>query len=264
MSENIGTGISVRVFTIGLICAILISGVGTYVAVRLSGFEGPEGEQGLHGEMGLLGPQGATGPQGAQGETGPQGIQGEQGPQGLQGEQGPQGLQGEQGPQGLQGIQGPKGDKGEQGPPGVFPYDNQTAWIRFYEADETTHTDSDFVNASTFVWTPKNSTNNAILSIYFYMQHAYISSTGGGDALTRILVNGEVQETIPAAYYGSTYEDDYKWSWVSTTVGKISPNQNNYTINLQIACSFRFPTTMTAYVKDINIIIQVIDGMQIT
>jgi len=120
MSENIGTGISVRVFTIGLICAILISGVGTYVAVRLSGFEGPEGEQGLHGEMGLLGPQGEQGIQGLQGEQGPQGLQGEKGDTGLQG---PQGDQGPAGPQGIQGIQGPKGDQGEQGsqgPPTVF------------------------------------------------------------------------------------------------------------------------------------------------
>jgi hypothetical protein len=84
MPEGSGVGISTRAFAVGLILAILVSSVGTYMAIRLSGFEGP---QGLAGDMGLpgeQGPKGDPGPQGEQGPTGPQGIEGEQGPPGPQ------------------------------------------------------------------------------------------------------------------------------------------------------------------------------------
>lgn len=77
MSEK--KGISTSAFAIGLICAILISGVGTYLVVKLTGGEGPQGSQGLAGDMGAPGPQG---PKGDKGDTGPQGLQGPQGPPG--------------------------------------------------------------------------------------------------------------------------------------------------------------------------------------
>lgn len=100
MPERSGAGISIRMFAAGLILAVLISGVGTYTALRLSGFEGPRGPQGEQGIQGLHGEQGSPGPKGDKGDTGPQGPVGPQGPQGEQGPAGETGPQGEQGPPG--------------------------------------------------------------------------------------------------------------------------------------------------------------------
>ena len=99
MSGGGSAGISTRMFAIGLICAILISGVGTYAILKATGVGGPQGPKGIAGEMGLAGVQGLQGPKGDIGPTGPKGDKGDRGPQGLQ---------------------GPKGDKGDPG--GVEPY----------------------------------------------------------------------------------------------------------------------------------------------
>ena len=82
MSGRSSAGISTRLFAVGLILAILISGIGTYTVLKLTGAEGPEGPQGLAGEMGT------PGPQGPKGDTGPQGPQGLQGPKGEKGDPG--------------------------------------------------------------------------------------------------------------------------------------------------------------------------------
>jgi len=79
MSERSNSEISTRVFAIGLILAIVISGVGTYTALRLTGAEGPEGLRGLTGDMGSPGPKG---PKGDKGDTGSQGLQGHKGDKG--------------------------------------------------------------------------------------------------------------------------------------------------------------------------------------
>ena len=97
MSGGGSVGISTRMFAIGLICAILISGVGTYAILKATGVGGPQGPKGIAGEMGLSG---------AEGE---QGIQGVQGPKG---DKGDTGATGPQGPQGLRGLKGDKGDPG--------------------------------------------------------------------------------------------------------------------------------------------------------
>jgi len=98
MSEVKGsTGVSTRIFLVGLILAILISSTGTYAALSLAGFPAPKGDKGNLGPQGIAGNQGSPGPQG---ETGPQGPQGETGPQGARGPQGPQGERGPVGPSG--------------------------------------------------------------------------------------------------------------------------------------------------------------------
>jgi hypothetical protein len=89
--------------------------VGTALAWKAAGIEGPMGPQGPQGPMGPQGDVGPVGPEGPKGEPGPQGPQGEQGPQGPQGDPGPAGPPGEVGPQGPQGPMGPAGPKGPSG-----------------------------------------------------------------------------------------------------------------------------------------------------
>ena len=83
--------LSTTTLILGLVIAIIASGVVSSVATQ------------------QFAPTIITGPQGPQGDPGPPGPQGEQGPIGLEGPIGPQGVQGAQGPQGEQGPQGPAG-----------------------------------------------------------------------------------------------------------------------------------------------------------
>jgi hypothetical protein len=140
MSQKIS--LSTTTFIIGLVVAIIASGVVSSVATQQltpSVITGPQG------------PQGEPGPMGPQGEQGPIGLQGDQGPLGPQGEQGligPEGPAGPQGEPGLQGPQGPQGDTGPQGPAGLTFSDehHQASVTEIPESPQAVPLD---VNAST-------------------------------------------------------------------------------------------------------------------
>lgn len=80
MSEG-KTGISRRMFIVGLVVAILVSSfISVMAAMQLA--KGPKGDRGDMGATGLQGAQGSQGIQGATGSQGPQGLQGPMGPPG--------------------------------------------------------------------------------------------------------------------------------------------------------------------------------------
>jgi len=183
---------------------------------------------------------------------GPPGLQGEQGPQGLKGDKGDTGPQGPQGIQGIQGPKGDKGDQGEQGPPGVCTYENLSQAIRFYEPSETMNQETAWKNATIFVWTPKNSTNNAILSIHWYFEFRCTNILGG--IYSRIVVNGEPGQST-ALMVSTTYQ----WSHIYSVEDRlILPNQNSHTIAFQFKCEHQ---NLAVLVRNINIIIIVNDGL---
>jgi len=233
-----------RAFLILLVIGMLASsGISIVASTQLL-----TGSQGPKGDKGDTGPQGETGLQGLQGAQGPQGATG---PQGAQGEQGPQGIQGEQGLQGLQGIQGPKGDKGDQGEPGPQGPPRANVLIRFYEPDEAVMS-NEWEDVAVFVWTPSNSQNNAILSVYCYFQ--YYLWNNYDPMYFRLIVNDQIQKpirTLPSLPVGI-----YIWSDIFETEDcDISPNQESYTIRAQ------FQSTYEHEVKSINVVLQVADGL---
>jgi len=96
MSQKIS--LSLTTLILGLIVAIIASGVVSSFATQQFAptvITGPQGPSGPQGEQGPIGPEGPAGPEGEQGPAGPEGLQGPQG------EQGPIGPQGEQGPSGV-------------------------------------------------------------------------------------------------------------------------------------------------------------------
>ena len=135
---------------------------------------------------------------------------------------------------------------------------NQVKTIRFYEPSETIvpPPSGSFKDVATFVWTPNNNTNNAILSIRCYFQYRSDPSSGG--LRYRILINDEIVMS-----FDWLFSSEYKWapiiadfdSWGGDKQVTYLPNQNNYTIKVQFACE------TTGYVKDINVIITVADGL---
>ena len=99
MSQKIS--LSTTTLILGLIVAIIASGIVSSVATQ------------QFASTVITGPQGPPGPQGVQGPIGPEG------PAGSQGEQGPAGPEGPAGSQGEPGVEGPQGEQGPQGEPGI-------------------------------------------------------------------------------------------------------------------------------------------------
>jgi len=135
---------------------------------------------------------------------------------------------------------------------------NQVKTIRFYEPSETIvpPPSTDFKDGANFVWAPDNSTNNAILSIRCYFR--YWSEPSSGGIRYRILIN---DETVMS--YTWLHSSTYKWtpifmdsdSFENPSVHPLYPNQDSYTVKFQAGCE------TTGYVRDINVILTVVDGL---
>lgn len=125
--------------------------------------------------------------------------------------------------------------------------------IRFHASNETVNDNSHKFKAAVFVWTPTNSADNAILSIRCYFQYR----CAGKGFRFRMVINEEGY----SSYIGGLMSINYTWSSVYTDHDfeiKISPNQSSYAIEFQFAPESSLDT---AYVKDINILLEVMDGM---
>ena len=137
---------------------------------------------------------------------------------------------------------------------------SQVKWIRFYKPNETMNNQQTYKDAAVFVWTPNNSINNAILSIRCYFQYR---AEPANSLQWRIDVNGDTHSGV-----GWLYGTDYTWSPIypdyyletleSAFDVKIYPNQNNYTLKFQFASE---NIGKESYVKDINLLLQVADGL---
>jgi len=126
--------------------------------------------------------------------------------------------------------------------------------IRFHEPKVTANNNNiKFKTATRFVWTPNNSTNNAILSIRCYFQYC----CAGKGFRVRMVINDEACSSD----IGGLTSINYTWSPIYTDYDfgiKTFPNQSNYTIEFQFAPE---NSSDTAYVKNINLLMEVIDGM---
>ena len=138
---------------------------------------------------------------------------------------------------------------------------DQSKWVRFCEPSETVNNLTVYVeDAATFVWTPNNKTNNAILSIRCYFQCRAPDSTEG-------YFRFEVNEIIRGAWAFAT-SSEYQWSHMYTEMDLIPtgsfggylvyPNQDNYTLKFQFRSS---SWGQPIYVKNVNILIEVADGL---
>ena len=132
---------------------------------------------------------------------------------------------------------------------------DQVKTIRFYEPSERMTTQSQYVDVVTFIWTPSNNTNNAILRIACYFLYR---TEPGNEMLFRIVVNDEVFG-IQGWLESPTYRQSIIYSDMYLIAGlKMFPNQNNYTIKFQLTS---FYSEAYVYAKNINIILEVVDGL---
>ena len=131
----------------------------------------------------------------------------------------------------------------------------QSRRIRFHNPDITVNNDQNtFMTAAAFVWTPNNSENNVILSISCYFGYR----CAGKGFRFRVAINEKTMSAV---------EELTSIHWTVSNVFtnhdfvegmRVFPNQSSYTLEFQFKPEGPFDT---AYVKDINIYLDVVDGM---
>lgn len=164
--------------------------------------------------------------------------------------------------------------------------EHQTEIIRFYEPYEKNVTGTGWMtklDLAVFVWTPSNSTNNAILEVYAHAEYYYenppqITWQYAGRHVWWmdffVSVN-EIEYTLgkiltTAQNQTEWEQESYKWKQTclfkarTTKECWIEPNQSNYTLAFQLAHSDNADEVTPTYLRNINVIIKVIDGIPVT
>lgn len=148
---------------------------------------------------------------------------------------------------------------------------NHTKTIKFVKPGETIAS-QDWVTAAVFAWEPTNSTNNAILNVYYYAEIKVETELGGNQTLRptwRIEVDDISNwhhDQIPLVDDLNAYTWAPLYSWVykgmnnpsEPLYGGISPNQPSYTIKFQI----KNPGGGgTVFFRNCTVIIAALDGL---
>jgi hypothetical protein len=135
---------------------------------------------------------------------------------------------------------------------------NSVKTIRFYTPNETMTDDYSWKDAAIFVWTPQNATNNAIIQGATYFQYLTPDSAYY-QIVFRILINDFEVQLHSVSNYTIEYQQTILYGFGSWTADMVKPNQSTYTIKFQIKCVIKYPGP--SYIKDINILLQVMDGL---
>jgi hypothetical protein len=130
--------------------------------------------------------------------------------------------------------------------------------IRFYHSAEITG------NEINFTWKPTDPTNNAIIYVATYFQYSTPNQTT--PLSFELVMNGEavfsdaVQSSTPNQYFWSRV---YGLATDIQSFLKNIPNQSNYTIQFRFGIyTFYTSTPLPVHVKNLNIILLVVDGPQ--
>jgi len=150
----------------------------------------------------------------------------------------------------------------------------QTKTIRFYEPNETmVDVNSVWVDAASFVWTPNNTDNNQIVSLILFYEFATIVPAGVADFDYQIAINGytytyssDAADTMGVYRKSQTYNIPISRFSEDTGQGIFSygiyPNADSYTITLRIR-EYYYTQGCKLYIKNVNLLLNVIDGLPI-
>ena len=129
----------------------------------------------------------------------------------------------------------------------------QMKTIQFVEPNETSNGEPvTFKDGAVFVWTPNNTTDNAVLGISCYFEYH------GLTPFFRITVNdakvgGDYMLGPRSEYHLSPMFNQYHFS-----LPAIVPNQGSYTIKFQFGPD---TSNIPIYVRNINMLVEVMDGL---
>jgi hypothetical protein len=121
--------------------------------------------------------------------------------------------------------------------------------IRIYTPNETMNNETVWKDALVFVWNPRNATNNAILEGFYYFRY-----TSSQYFRFQVLINENIMDNT-GIYQSEGYEQTGIYV-LNVHMGGMA-NQNSYSIKFQISAT----SSVSTYVKGINILLEVMDGL---
>ena len=161
--------------------------------------------------------------------------------------------------------------------------------VRFYEPYEKNVTGMGWdifptPNLTEFVWTPSNPTNNAILEVYVYLEYYHenppqfwwdtlypfwwklefaVSINEFYSPITQSYIEKHASNQTMWEQMGS-----FKWTQACLKVEPfrglwVVPNQNNYTLTFGVSHTDYAGAWVQTYLRNINVIIEVIDGIPV-
>lgn len=128
--------------------------------------------------------------------------------------------------------------------------------IRFYTPNETLNNQTDWKDAAVFEWTPQNATNNAILQGSCYFQYLTPDVTNI-QLVWRILINDFEVGRDSVVNHTTEYQQSPIFPLASMYI--LMPDQSTCTVKFQIKCAANYPNPV--YAKDVNILLEVMDGL---
>jgi hypothetical protein len=137
---------------------------------------------------------------------------------------------------------------------------NEIKMIRYCEPDEFVGQGNgswNFADVASFTWTPENQTDNAILSVCCYAE--WKCNAGGAYGYLRVMVDNDSRDKDTSGVAFSSNEPiNYTWTppltWNYGTVLRSS-----HTILVQVS-----PSSGTMFVRNINAILTVMDGLPLS
>jgi hypothetical protein len=133
--------------------------------------------------------------------------------------------------------------------------------LRFYKPEVQSGNQVGYVPLDLGTWSPKNPTNNAVVNAIFYFQYLTPNDTSKIRFGLSVGVNGTVTDMTPA----SSSRTEYSQSKVYVC-SLPNPNSPSYDIQLwfhnhDTTDTGNPPVPIPVYIKEINVILQVADGL---
>lgn len=146
---------------------------------------------------------------------------------------------------------------------------NQTRTIRFYDPNEHFWNQYEWATLASFTWIPENVTDNSILSVTYFFEYNASINISTEEVYFNIMINGwSYPEPFYISYNHIPVPHGYTWSPVLTleylaqtimcVPYGVKPNAPSYELEFRINVAYGY---MNIWVRNINIIITVIDGL---
>lgn len=166
---------------------------------------------------------------------------------------------------------------------------HHTKIIRFHEPSEKNVTGMLVWrdDVAVFVWTPTDSTSNAILEVYVYLEYYYENPPthawdweGAFDWKLNFYLSINEFGQAPQPYIRKSASSETQWEqgayeWTQTCFKLeqlqsmwanplwVIPNQHNYTLTFGVTHTDGASATTPTFVRNINVVIEVIDGIPV-
>ena len=154
--------------------------------------------------------------------------------------------------------------------PSLFGFSQSSDTLRFYKPEVLSADQVGYASIYLGAWAPKHPTNNAIINAIFYFQYLTPNDTSTIRFGFSVGPIGRVGGSLIDQGLASESRTDYSQSKVYVS-SLPTPNFDNYTIHLWFYNNYQNaqdtadtsfpPVPIPVYVKEVNVILQIVDGL---